>query len=268
MPEGPEVRQITDVLTKADNSEFLSWMIVEGNHRYHKEGFPGSNLLKDAFLFKKANCKGKLIWIEIEQDQELVLINTLGMSGTWSWNRDAPYARIVFEHQRKGWLSFCDQRMFGSIKVVPKEDAQPYIDRIGHDLLQAPMPIDAWSRVRETKLRNWEIGAALMEQSQFSGIGNIYKAEILFRLGIHPQRRVKDLPEEVWAAVNQTAHEILVESYELGGSSVQNYYADGKEGQFQRKLHIYRREACPLGHPVDSVTQKTRTTWYCSICQA
>ena len=38
------------------------------------------------------------------------------------------------------------------------------------------------------KTRRTSVGLALMDQSMFAGVGNIYRAEILFKAGVHPEQ--------------------------------------------------------------------------------
>lgn len=54
----------------------------------------------------------------------------------------------------------------------------------GPDPLRADAdPEWVWARVRRSRR---SIGSLLMDQKLFAGVGNIYRAEPLFRLGISP----------------------------------------------------------------------------------
>ena len=56
---------------------------------------------------------------------------------------------------------------------------------LGQDPLRADASPEAlWERVRRSKK---SIGQLLMDQSCFAGVGNIYRCEILFKAGVHPQ---------------------------------------------------------------------------------
>ena len=57
--------------------------------------------------------------------------------------------------------------------------------RLGADPLAATADVEkAWTVVHATKRA---IGAVLLDQRVVSGIGNVYRAEILYLLGIHPE---------------------------------------------------------------------------------
>lgn len=47
-------------------------------------------------------------------------------------------------------------------------------------------------RLREQPAR--AVGEALLDQTRLAGIGNIYKAEVLFLRGVNPWTRVEDVP--------------------------------------------------------------------------
>ena len=277
MPEGPEVRTIGDILVQAIGKTYRSAQIVEHSHFKHKyvrDGIPNLDKLANGFEIDDVNVHGKLIVINVNTDTEdWVILNTLGMSGTWMFNaRQKYHARFSFvddtsvpDHLESD-LTFVDQRSYGTIKIVTPDEAKKRIAKIGHDLLQSPMDSAKWEALRE-KIGHKEIGAALMEQKHFAGIGNIYKAETLYTTGIHPQILIEDLSKDQWAAVNVAAHTIMKNSYESGGSTVKSYAANGKKGKFQRKLMVYKKKKCPEGHPVTNITQKKRTTWFCGVCQ-
>ena len=50
-------------------------------------------------------------------------------------------------------------------------------------------PMRAWVRLRRS---NRPIGDLLMDQTMFAGVGNVYRAEVLFRHRIHPLRPGQD----------------------------------------------------------------------------
>ena len=66
--------------------------------------------------------------------------------------------------------------------------------RLGPDLLGSGFdPVAACRRLRERG--DLEIGPALMDQTAVSGIGNVYKSEVLFLCGVSPFTRVRDVDE-------------------------------------------------------------------------
>jgi endonuclease-8 len=77
--------------------------------------------------------------------------------------------------------------------VLGEEARQKLIDRIGPD----PLGKDAKPKTAFTYIVNSRtpIGALLMDQSVIGGIGNIYRAELLFRAKLNPFQPGKTVPE-------------------------------------------------------------------------
>lgn len=275
MPEGPEVLVVADVIKNGIGKVFTAAEVVENVpgklHRFSNTPIQNFELLQQPWKLSNVRAKGKLIVLEIEVLEiglSIYAFSTLGMSGSWKWGgRKDKHARLTFHPESGPDLTFEDVRCYGSFRIVTsKSEALQIENRIGWDLLQAPMP--NWSSVQShRKFKNKQIGEILLDQSVFSGIGNIYKAEILYELGIHPEIVVQDLDSKLWEAINTTAHKILQQAYKLGGSSVVDFVADGKEGSAQETHKIYMKSLCPAGHPVKKLEQATRTTHFCPICQ-
>ena len=66
--------------------------------------------------------------------------------------------------------------------------------RLGQDPLRADAePESAWNRISKSRAA---IGTLLLNQSIIAGIGNVYRADILFLMKIHPERTGKSLTRE------------------------------------------------------------------------
>ncbi|MEM0078704.1 MAG: hypothetical protein QXR78_00310 [Nitrososphaerota archaeon] len=130
-----------------------------------------------------------------------------------------------------------------------------------------PDPLsDEWDeeRVYEniTKFREEKIGIVLLNQSVIAGIGNILRNEILFRVGVNPERKVGDLsPEEI--------HKIIYYAKELSRQYLE-LKIQGK--RIKDILRVYNRfsSICEIcGHPIKFYRQKpiNRKTFVCENCQ-
>ena len=272
MPEGPEVRVVADAVAKAKNLIFEGASIIENVpgavHRYSRE-LPNnwSVISQHRWQLKNVRTKGKLIIFDIEMcesKEPWVLLTTLGMSGDYRFNSSGhKHCRFSFLRANGGDLSFIDARCFGTLRVVTPEEARKLEAKVGWDLLQAPMDKNRWQEIQKhSKIKDQEIKVALLDQSLFSGLGNIYVAETLYEVGIDPRRIVSKIDADKWAEINLTAHTILQKAYALNGSSVKDYTFDGKKGNAQTILKVYGRKHCPKGHQVQSFEQEGRTTWW------
>ncbi|HEY0245652.1 MAG TPA: DNA-formamidopyrimidine glycosylase family protein [Mucilaginibacter sp.] len=100
---------------------------------------------------------------------------------------------------------------------------------------------------------------AILDQHIFSGAGNIFKNEVLFRIRVHPASLTGKLPD-------QKLHELVTETV--------NYAFDFLtwKKQFMLKKHwlAHTKTICPRDHVRfhKEVMGKThRRTFYCDICQ-
>lgn len=266
MPEGPEVRVIADNIIKGIGDTFHSADFTrQQQYKWGREGVPGWSLLQGkSWKLDKISTKGKLIRLDLKNPQsDISVLSTLGLEGFWSWDPENKYARIWFDFTQ-GRLVYSDSRNFGTLRIMEPKDADKKMAKIGHDLLVEPMDSEKWSKLQDDKSLNQKpIGEVLMKQNKFSGIGNIYKAEVLYELKINPTHIVGNLNKQTWTQINHQSHKILQTSYQLKGSSVKSYNG----GQFQRTLKVYKKKKCPLGHFISSTEQAKRTTWYCPTCQ-
>jgi endonuclease VIII len=111
-----------------------------------------------------------------------------------------------------------------------------YLNRLGPDLLADSAPAqEVVARFRQCN--NQPIGYAVMNQTVVSGIGNVYKSEVLFELGIHPLMLVGDLRDEQILELTAKASELMAKNlsgrprttrHALDGG---RFYAYGRSGQ-------------------------------------
>jgi formamidopyrimidine-DNA glycosylase len=278
MPEGPECTVVADAINIHCPAHFDTVEVVENvpgkKHRYSKKAPDNWNKLKQSWTLHYVRNKGKLILFDIELDgskKKWVGLSTLGMSGDWVWGgKSAKHCRLNFIGSDTD-LSFVDMRCFGTFRLMRPKDAKIAISKIGWDLVKKPMPSAKWSQLqRHRKLKNKPIGIALLDQSLYSGIGNIYKAEALFQAKIHPNCLVKDVTRSKWMALNSIAHRIMRTAYEYNGCSVVDFTANGEEGKAQNLLQVYGKSRCPQNHSISTIKQgkgsNNRTTWFCKKC--
>jgi endonuclease VIII len=118
------------------------------------------------------------------------------------------------------------------------------------------------------------IADALLNQRVMAGIGNVFKSEILFLVGIHPFTQVSAIPDEALARVVDVARDqlranVLSRSQTLNVSTGRT---TTRSLDPNRKLWVYGRggERClKCGTSVES--RKTgldaRLTFWCPACQ-
>lgn len=122
--------------------------------------------------------------------------------------------------------------------------------------------------------RTVPIGAALLDQRAIAGLGNIYRAELLFLGGIHPNRPANaldgDEPRELWRRAvdllrigERLGRIVTVDHEEIGARS---------PGTIPRgeRLYVYKRKGKPCrrcGTEIERWELGGRNIWACPTCQ-
>lgn len=262
MPEGPEVRIITDQLSTNLKGRILQEVQVVGGRFVQK---PPENMehLQLPVEITAVKCKGKFIWFTFANGW--YLFNTLGMTGSWGAVKEKHSAiRLKLD---EGEIFFSDPRHFGTVKFAYGTNIlQDKLNTIGMDLLDAGLTKKDVSEEFQKKIQgsNATIVELLMNQKVFSGVGNYIKAETLYRSKVSPWRQGKSLSKEECLALVKNATDILVDSYKVGGATIATYKNfEGEVGHYSGKLMVYGKTTDPRGNPVKSEeTPDKRTTWW------
>ncbi|WP_278381128.1 DNA-formamidopyrimidine glycosylase family protein [Chryseobacterium arthrosphaerae] len=176
MPEGPSI-----ILMKENLQPFVGQQVTEasGNAQFDKEPFVGQTLLE-------VRTFGKQTYLVFEN--AAIRIHLL-MFGSYSIDEQTKPDKslrlsLIFP---KGGMYFYTC----SVKAV-EPDFLSSID------WEADVMSDQWNPEKaEQKLRSHPkmmVCDALMDQNIFSGVGNIIKNEVLFRIGVQPESLLGNLP--------------------------------------------------------------------------
>ncbi len=137
--------------------------------------------------------------------------------------------------------------------------------RIGPDVLrQDADPDKAWARIVKSRV---SIGQLLMDQSVMAGIGNIYRSEILWRQGVHPQRPGKDIAREEFDRLWADAVQLL----EIGVKNNAIITIDGVKkstSRYGERVNIFNKPQCPAcAGEIRAFEIATRRAFVCEACQ-
>ncbi|HEY1530429.1 MAG TPA: DNA-formamidopyrimidine glycosylase family protein [Galbitalea sp.] len=86
-------------------------------------------------------------------------------------------------------------------EVLTVDQVQAIIDKQGPDPLIGSPKKNEDRFVAAVRKSSTPIGLLLMDQSVVSGIGNVYRAELLFRARLDPHRPGRDVPEDTLRAI-------------------------------------------------------------------
>lgn len=155
----------------------------------------------------------------------------------------------------------------------PQRDA--VLERQGPDPLRADADPDrAWERIRRSRT---PIGALLMDQSVLAGVGNVYRAELLFRHRLDPQRPGRTLRVGQWRAVWDDLVVLMTEGVRTGRiDTVRPEHEPEAMGRPPRRddhggeVYVYRRHGQPClvcGRTVRTTEMAGRNLFWCNRCQ-
>jgi len=121
----------------------------------------------------------------------------LGLFGKYTAGEGTPPHPIGAIRMRwtavTGWT---DVRGPTACEVLDPSGVEAILARLGPDpLARQPQSAAAWTRITRSKA---PIAGLLMDQSVVAGIGNVYRAEILFRHRVPPLTPGRELAETTW----------------------------------------------------------------------
>jgi len=190
----------------------------------------------------------------------------LRMEGTWAvhargtrWRRPAHTARLVLQTDTTEAVGFSVV-----VRLVKTTHEDELTGHLGPDLL-GPDWDPAEAAARLGRAPDTPVADALLDQRNLAGIGNVYKCELCFLLGIAPHTLIGQVDN--LRRMVDLAHELLTANRDR---PVRVTTGDTRAG---RTTWVYgRRGPClRCGTPIrcDRVGAqgRDRTTWWCPSCQ-
>ncbi|MCC7320150.1 MAG: bifunctional DNA-formamidopyrimidine glycosylase/DNA-(apurinic or apyrimidinic site) lyase [Rubellimicrobium sp.] len=227
--------------------------------------------------------RSKYLLADLSTDETLMI--HLGMSGRMlvsgaligQFHHDHPapgrHDHVVLDMDGGARITYNDARRFGMMDLAPTASVER------HPLLAGLGPEPLGNGFHEGHLaarfmgRATSVKAALLDQRNVAGLGNIYVCEALHRAGIHPARAAGAVRAGEIALLVPAIRATLEEAIAAGGSSLRDYRrADGELGYFQHAFRVYGREGESCLAPgcagrIERIAQGGRSSWFCPQCQ-
>ena len=120
-----------------------------------------------------------------------------------------------------------------------------------------------WAKMRTSKK---PVGLILMDQSFVAGLGNIYRAEVLFVSGVHPETPGCLVTRDRFEALWSTSVRLLQAGFATG-SIITVDPAEKLPAPWTRR-YIYNQDTCGRCRgPIKTWDMATRTVYACETCQ-
>ncbi len=256
MPEGHTIHRLALDLKKSLGSEGVRASSPQGR-------FPEATTLDGAVL-RDAQAVGKHLLLFFGSEGACVHVH-LGLFGRFRpvrapFPEPRPTVRLRLAGSRACW-----DLVGPTICELVGEDAVTKLRaRLGADpIASTPRPRTTWPRVHASKR---SIGALLLDQSIFAGIGNVYRAELLFLLGVHPETRGNELTRPELEKLWSLARALLARGVQA--NRIVTVEGATRRTRKRDALYVYRQRACrTCAGAIGSFRCGGRTIYYCPRCQ-
>ncbi|MGX5694698.1 Fpg/Nei family DNA glycosylase [Agromyces soli] len=160
-------------------------------------------------------------------------------------------------------------------EVLDPAQVEQIVAKLGPDPLLDPGPAAEDRFTATVRKKPTPIGLLLMDQNVVAGIGNVYRAELLFRARLNPHTPGRQVPEELVRELWRDWARLL----RIGVETGQMMTMDGLEGEAYRaamanradRHWVYKREGLPCrvcGTNIVLEEMGARKLYWCPSCQA
>jgi endonuclease VIII len=272
MPEGHTLRRLADDVTETFAGRVLTVTSPQGRFAEEAALLDGTELLR-------ADSAGKHLFLEFVADRivhiHLGLIGKLQL-GAGPVPHPLGQVRLRLATRDDGHPSaYADLRGATRCVLATPEQRDQVVARLGPDPLRTDaQPDRAWRRISTS---NRPIGELLMDQEVIAGIGNVYRAEVLFRHRIHPLRPGRTLRRSQFQAIWDDLVGLMAEGVRVNRiDTVRPEHLPEAMGRDPRKddhggeVYVYRRHEQPChvcGTRVRTEVLAGRNSFWCPRCQ-
>lgn len=195
----------------------------------------------------------------------------LGLYGTFRAGRgEPPEPRGALRLRLANDEVWTDLRGAIACELVTPDQVEALIARLGPDPLR-PQPDGSRAFARIARSRA-PIAGLLMDQAVLAGVGNVYRAELLFRHRLDPFRAGRTIDEPLWQPMWDDLV-VLMRAGVRSGRIVTTRPEDRPAGRVRRDAahYVYRRTGLPCrvcGTEIRTELLATRNLFWCPTCQA
>jgi formamidopyrimidine-DNA glycosylase len=202
----------------------------------------------------------------------------LGLYGTFTTGTGVPPAprgalRMRWEADGPdGSGVWTDLRGPTACEVLAEPEVAGILARLGPDPLRPRA--DGGRAFRRIAASRTPVGALLMDQSVLAGVGNVYRAELLFRHRVSPFRPGRDVDADTWAAMWRDLTVLMRAGVRMGRivTTLPEDRARRRGAVARTDAHyVYRRTGLPCricGTEVRTEVMVGRNLYWCPVCQA
>jgi endonuclease-8 len=265
MPEGHSVHRTANKLAELFVDSKVKVSSPQGRFAEQASLVSGRKLVESSAI-------GKQLFLGF--DNKLTIRVHLGIYGKWNFY-EVPLSKApeVWGQVRARFGSnsaSADLRGPTVCEVVDAEDVLTVLRRLGPDPLRPdPSGKEGLRFISKVRGSAVPIGALLMNQAVISGIGNVYRAELLFRAGINPHKPGNKVSEQDLLAIWDDTVALMKIGVKTGIMLTREGFLKGRVLVAER-YNVYKREGLPCrncGKKVKLEIFYGRKLYWCNTCQ-
>jgi endonuclease-8 len=271
MPEGHTLRRLADDVSATFGGRRARVSSPQGR-------FASEAALLDGSVLELADSAGKHLFLQFEGER--VVHIHLGLIGKLDLGRAEqgdPVPDPVGQVRLRlaAGSAYADLRGATQCALVTPAERDAVVTKLGPDPLRTDAePERAWARISRSPRA---IGDLLMDQEVLAGVGNVYRAEVLFRHRIHPLRPGRTLRRSQFQGMWDDLVTLMAEGVQLNRiDTVRPEHTPEAMGRPARQddhggeVYVYRRNGMPChvcGATIRTEVLAGRNSFWCPRCQ-
>lgn len=267
MPEGHTLHRLA-----ADLAEAFAGRRVASSSPQGRFASEAGRL--DAAVLAGAEAYGKHLFVSFDDEPDQVHVH-LGLYGKFSITPAVGMPVVGQVRWRLESDHTADLRGPNTCQLLSPPEVDAIVARLGPDPLRDDAdPERAWTRIHRSTA---PIATLLMDQSVLAGVGNVYRAEVLFRHGVAPMTAGRRVPKVRWNAMWADLVDLMRVGVERNRiDTVRPEHEPEAMGREPRaddhggEVYVYRRDGQPClvcDTPIRRRAVAGRNLFWCPACQ-
>lgn len=270
MPEGPEIRQAADQISRV-----LQGQVIEAATLDH-ESLRNARQHIVGHKVELVDCHGKALLTQFSSGKTIYSHNQL--YGVWiivgrgvipDTNRALRIGLHTREHSALLY-SATDISLWDTQKV----HEHPFLQRLGPDVLARHTDVDA-VLAQLAKYKNRQLASLYLDQGFIAGLGNYLRSEILFFAGVHPALKPAQLDDKTLRKLARATLTISQRSYKTRGQTLPPKLmpkARKRRGRIYEadRFAVFARASKPCRvcrTKISKDSMNSRRIYWCPTCQ-
>ncbi|MEN3583932.1 DNA-formamidopyrimidine glycosylase family protein [Streptomyces sp. ZYX-F-203] len=270
MPEGHTIHRLARDYAATFGGEVVRATSPQGR-------FGEAAALLDGTPLRAADAHGKHLFLGFGSDEEADWVHIhLGLFGKVAFGpAPAPPPTDTVRLRLSSDSAYVDLRGPATCALITGAEKRAVHERLGPDPLRADAdPAAAYGRIRRSRAG---VAALLMDQRVVAGVGNVYRAEVLFRQGLDPHRPGREIEPGRWEALWADLVELMRQGVRRDRiDTVRRAHTPEAMGRPPRvdahggEVYVYRRagQRCHVcGGGIRTAELAGRNLFWCPGCQ-